>query len=96
MATGGEPWGANGTVRPTSVILAGGFGMRLRLCTMALSKPAALVERLLDAGEFVAAFPSDEAWYEICAVGEYEHALTDRFTPHDVHSGPAARQGQNA
>jgi hypothetical protein len=63
---------------------------------MGLSKPAALVERLLDAGELVPAFPSNPAWYEICAVGEYEHALTERFTPHDVDSGPAARQGENA
>jgi NDP-sugar pyrophosphorylase family protein len=34
-----------------------------------------LVERLLEAGEHVAAFPSDAAWYDIGTTGEYERAV---------------------
>jgi NDP-sugar pyrophosphorylase family protein len=36
-----------------------------------------LVQRLLDAGERVAAFESDAAWYDIGTVGEYERASAE-------------------
>jgi NDP-mannose synthase len=36
-----------------------------------------LVLRLLDAGERVAAFPSDDTWYDIGTPAEYERAVSD-------------------